>query len=173
MKTFVLALLATLDVIFVLAGLWALGAGLGRMVRASRMRRWPAVPGTILASTIASRESTLEAEEDGPPPRPITLYRAEVQYRYEVGGRSFTGSRIALDDVEVSSKSHAENLAQRYASGTAVTVHYNPEDPSQAVLEPGIHMVSWVLPAIGVAFLIVAGGFFLAIRWYSGRSLFP
>jgi hypothetical protein len=172
MKPILLAFLSTLNVIMVLAGFWAIGAGLRQIRRASRTRRWVTTEGVIQSSTVARRDppprDPNEDEDDSF--RPLPLYRPELRYTYRVGDQSFTGSRVDVQEVEVSSEERVRKIVDRYARGAKVTVHYDPSNPSQSVLEPGAHATTWVLPTIGVTFLIVAGAFFVFIRWYSSRS---
>lgn len=172
MKALLLSLLSTISVVLGLVGLGVLGWGFWRMRRASRSRAWPTVQGTLVSSTTASREAPPLPSRDGDaaasrPPR--TLYRPEVAYTYTVGGRSYTGTQLGLDEVEVSSERHAQAHAARYVPGAPVTVFHDPEDPSRAVLEPGVGAASWAIPAVGAVFLVVTGALYLFIRWYSGR----
>ena len=53
--------------------------------------------------------------------------------------------------------------------GTPVSVHFDPEQPERAVLEPGVGAVSWVLPGVGAVFLLVAGALALFVWWFNGR----
>jgi hypothetical protein len=173
MKPLLLSLLSTLSVILGLVGLWVLGLGLRRMAQASRSRRWPTAQGTLLSSTVAQRSAPPlrrdEDDEDAPPAPPQTLYRPQVEYRYSVGPQAFTGTSLALEELEVSSEEHARKHAARYVPGSPVTVYYDPQNPGRAVLEPGVRAVSWALPVVGVVFLIATGALALFVRWYSGR----
>lgn len=170
MKPLLLSLLSTLAVLLGFTGLALVGVGLRRMAKASRSRRWPSVPGTVLSSTVSSRMAPPSSQdEDSPPEVPQRLYRPEVRYTYSVGGREFTGSALGLDEVEISDEPLVREQAARYPPDAAVTVYYDPADPSQAVLEPGVQASAWLLPAMGLVFLIVTGSLYLFVRWYSGR----
>lgn len=68
----------------------------------------------------------------------FTYKRVKVVYTYTVYGVEYRGKKIAFGYGIIS---HAflmrgERLAQ-YRDSKEVTVYYNPNDPSQAVLEPG------------------------------------
>lgn len=174
MKPLVLSLLSTLSVILGLVGLTVVVLGLRRMGRASRSRSWPTAPGVIVSSTTVARQAPAiprpgEDEDETAARPPQTLYRPEVTYTYTVGGRTFTGSALGVDEVEISSEDKARAHAARYAPGASVTVHYDPQAPDRAVLEPGVSAASWALPAVGVVFLAVTGALYLFVRWYSGR----
>ncbi|HEX8823743.1 MAG TPA: DUF3592 domain-containing protein [Archangium sp.] len=174
MKPLLLSLLSTISVVLGLVGLVVIGWGLRRMSQASRTRKWPTTQGSILSSTTVSRIAPPvprpgEDEEETAARPPQTLYRPEVTYTYKVGQRSFTGTALGSDEVEISSERQARDHAARYVPGSPVTVYYDPEDPQRALLEPGIQATSWVLPTVGVVFLIVTGALSFFIRWYSGR----
>ena len=62
------------------------------------------------------------------------LYRPEVVYEYDVGGMSHTGTAISAAG-ELPIYPNAQERMQRYPSGTAVTVFYDPKHPDHAVLE--------------------------------------
>ena len=174
MKPALLSLLSTIAVVLGLVGLAVIGLGLRRMGQAARSRKWPTTPGSIRSSTILSRLApTLpqadEDEEQAAARPPQTLYRPEVTYTYTVEGKTYTGTKLGGDTVEVSSERHAREHAARYVPGAPVTVYYDPENPSHALLEPGVHSVSWLMPAVGVVFLIVTAALYGVVRWYSGR----
>jgi hypothetical protein len=174
MKPLLLSLLSTLGVLLGVAGLGVIIWGFIRMRRASRTRSWPTTQGTIRSSRVTSREApAVETEtrydEDAPAPAPQVLYRPQVEYTYTVDRQTYTGTELGVDVVEVSSRQHAQAHAARYAPGRPVTVFYDPEDPSRALLEPGVQGTSWALPAAGAACVVVAAAFYFFVRWYSGR----
>lgn len=174
MKPLLLSLLSTISVVLGLVGLGVLVWGFIRMRQSARTRSWPTTQGTIRSSRVTSREApALQTEtsydDDAPAPAPRILYSPQVEYTYTVEGQRYTGTELTLDSVEVSNKQHAQAHAARYAPGRPVTVFYDPEDPSRALLEPGVHSTSWAIPAAGAACLFVTGAFYLFVRWYSGR----
>jgi hypothetical protein len=59
-------------------------------------------------------------------------------------------------------RSVAEDAAKRYPEGLKVTVYYNPSNPDEALLEPGVWWGNLVAPAIG---LIVLGVAWLAKKY--------
>jgi hypothetical protein len=112
-------------------------------------RSWPKAIGAVIASDLRrSRDS-----EGG------YLYRAEVSYRYSVDGQEFVATRSRFGDrLEVSWSAAAANLVRRYPVGTAVHVHYDPTDPSEAVLEPGINGLLFAGAGTGALFVFLALG---------------
>lgn len=174
MKPLLLSVLSTIAVILGVVGLGVLVWGFLRMRQTARTKHWPTTQGTIRSSTVTSREAPpLNQEEsyddDAPKPKPQVLYRPRVEYTYTVDGQTYTGTALGRDVVEVSSSQHAQTHAARYVPRAPVTVFYDPNDPSQALLEPGVQATSWAIPGAGAACLIVTTAFYFFIRWYSGR----
>ncbi|MFP2904287.1 DUF3592 domain-containing protein [Pyxidicoccus sp. 3LFB2] len=174
MKPLLLSVLSTISVILAVTGLGVLVWGLRRMQQTARTADWPSTQGTIRSSTVTSREAEplnpeTSYDDDAPKPKGQTLYRPQVEYTYTVDGQTYTGEALGRDVVEVSSKQHAQSHAARYARGATVPVFYDPEDPSQALLEPGVQASSWAVPGAGIASIAVATALFFVIRWFSGR----
>ena len=87
------------------------------------MSQWPSTMGTVLMSNLEARHSS----EGGWTNYPV------VQYSYQAGGQAYQGSRIA-PGPEVGG-SGAGKVVARYPAGAQVMVFYNPQNPSDAVLE--------------------------------------
>lgn len=83
------------------------------------------VPGEIIAARVAEY-----------PGRRGYTYEPSVRYRYEVNGQIYHSDRIRFGSSFDPPDSHsaAERLLQSYPRGSQVQVHYNPADPSDAVL---------------------------------------
>jgi len=114
---------------FVLCGL-ACGLILaGRLTirRGTDTKAWPAVEGVVLDCAIA-------ADRDEGRQR----FRPVVRYRYEVAGQRYEGSRIQWAAKEGFRKyTRARRMLDRYRTGSAIKVHYDPSRPGMAVLQPG------------------------------------
>lgn len=72
-------------------------------------------------------------------------YEAKVLYEYSVGGTAYSSDKISLVKVSLSfggaesysgKKADAQRIVETYPPGEVV-VHYNPDKPHIAVLEPG------------------------------------
>jgi hypothetical protein len=63
----------------------------------------------------------------------VTKFRPDIAYRYEVDGRSYAGSQTNIRKVS-RERDTVERLLARYPVGAAVSVHYNPADPAEAML---------------------------------------
>ncbi|MFP3852882.1 MAG: DUF3592 domain-containing protein [Anaerolineales bacterium] len=102
---------------------------------------WPNTIGRIVDSQVLSAE--------GAPGEPPTWW-LELRYSYELDGEQYQGRRIKSGGpVLVQNKSYVEESAGKYPVGKRISVYYNPDDPSEAVLEKGSSR-GWLFIALGV-----------------------
>lgn len=112
-----------------------------RLARASAA--WPRVAGEIVASAAVKRRvSTSDGVDE-------TL-SARITYVYQVAGRRHQGNRVIAGPLGVL---FARRAVRRYRKGDACRVAYDPARPQSSVLEPGLHVVHWLFPAMGLLFL--------------------
>jgi hypothetical protein len=134
-------------VALVLAGGYVLVHSLSELSRARASRSWPAVDGIIEATGVDSSRG-----------RTGTTFHPLVRYRYGIGDRQYVCDRIAFGGTVGSSfRFFATRRAERYGSAKTVRVFVCPEDPSLAVLEPGVPWLSPLWIAIGAGFLVAGG----------------
>ena len=79
-----------------------------------------------------------------------------VQYQYEVNGKKFVGRRVAFYTLHYP---ETVDFAKRYPQGSRVSVFYNPQNPAESVIVPGLHPQKpnseiW-LAGVGVVVLVV------------------
>ena len=115
------------------------------MIRASRSRHSPKVPGTIIRShVITTRDS--DGETHG----------ARVTYRYRVGDTVHESGRIRFGGAFDSSiRIWAQQICEEYPVGLDVQVHVSPDDARTSVLEPGIRWSLALMMAFFVALWLV------------------
>ncbi len=131
-----------------------IGAGLlagyywGRK-KAQASLSWPHTQGKVLESYV--RQDTREDFEDN---TTTVVYFPEVRYGYTVNGEEYVGRQISFGGVPGGTRpSLAQKVVDRYPEGAEVTVYYNPDKPSEAVLEHGAPSSA----------LLVIGGILLAL----------
>lgn len=148
--------------IFILIGAAVLFFGVRSVLRANASSGWPTTPGTIVSSTV--RQSS--GKNGG------VTYQAEVLFRYTAGGAPRLSHNVAYGNYGSSDPSHAQDIVNKYPPGSQVAVHYSSTDPSEAVVEPGVHSQALFLPGFGLIFL-AAGilGFSQAPRLAQRRSV--
>jgi hypothetical protein len=91
--------------------------------RMAVVSQWPSTMGSVLMSKTQWRSSG----ENGSTEYPV------VQYSYQVNGQAFQGMKIA-PGPEVGGMG-AKKVVARYPAGAQVMVFYDPQKPSDAVLE--------------------------------------
>jgi hypothetical protein len=107
--------------------------------RMATVSQWPSTMGTVVASYLERRSSS----EGGSTSYPV------VQYSYQVGGQMYQGHKIA-PGMEVGGTG-AGRVVARYPAGAQVMVFYDPQKPSEAVLERKAP-AQWVMWLILVIF---------------------
>jgi hypothetical protein len=94
-----------------------------------------------------------------------------VTYGYEVAGARYTGTKVSIGQMSSSSE-YAQGILNRYPVGQKVSVHYAPGDPSEAVLETGIHGGTWICLGVGTVFAL-AGIMFLQVQRAAAKVQMP
>jgi hypothetical protein len=85
-------------------------------------------------------------------------------------GRVLIGSTVVgMGPSETSSEARAQAILVRYPPGKALQVAYNPQDPTESVLEPGVHPVNFVRAGMGAFFLLMAFAAQFIARWFAAR----
>jgi hypothetical protein len=90
-------------------------------------RSWPTVSGTIQNCAIEERRLF----------NLFPRYILRVEYRYDVGERSFLGDTFAFAPRLLVGGPELDRLVGEYKTQAPVAVHYNPADPAEAVLHTG------------------------------------
>jgi len=121
--------------------------------RMAAVRQWPSTMGTVNTSYLERRSST----DGGSTNYPV------VQYSYQVGGQTYNGMKIA-PGPEVGGTG-AGKVVARYPAGAQVMVFYNPQNPSDAVLETKAP-AQWILWLILIVFDIALCAV-IPIVWWS------
>jgi len=115
----------------------ALGTGAWFVYRHQiEVSSWPTAPGVVLVSEM--RHTTAETADR----RYQLAWEPFVQYQYVINGKRFVGERISTriysefarsPDTPPTAKLRA--VTARYPVGAPVTVRFNPQHPSFAILE--------------------------------------
>ena len=124
---------------------------------AAAMKRWPVARGRVLSSKVEEYPADAGSANFGGARGRMTLYRPAVVYEYEVDGQRFRGDRIAQSPgMNRGVADFAEKVAERYATGSAIDVRFNPKRPGESVLEPRVPK-AWIFALlIAVALLVLA-----------------
>lgn len=117
-------IIAIVSIVFVLVLLNAIFLGIIFFMRRrmATVSQWPSTMGTVNASYLERRSSS-----DGSTDYPV------VQYSYQVAGQTYQSTKLA-PGPEIGGTG-AGKVVGRYPVGAQVMVFYNPQSPSEAVLE--------------------------------------
>lgn len=89
-------------------------------------RHWPLTRGKIVESAVE------EVREDS---RSGATFVPRIRFTYDAAGKPWESRQFAFH-VRAGSRERAESTVARYPVGSVVGVHFHPNRPEQAVLEP-------------------------------------
>jgi len=118
---------------------------------------WMEVQGAIISSGIGSDYSCDEgtSDEGG---GCSTTYQPFAEYRYDVDGESYEGSRITYTwaNTHIGFRSLAESVIDDFQEGDEITVYVDPDDHSESVLIQGLELKSMSFPLAVIVPLVLA-----------------
>jgi hypothetical protein len=121
--------------------------------RQSAAMAFPTVEGRVLESRVRTSRGS----------RGTTHYYAMIRYAYSVGGKSYKSDLLRYGMPAQSGRSSAEQAARARPVGSLVTVHYNRTNPSDALLEPGVHGVDLLILLILLPFNLIVVAIFYGL----------
>lgn len=142
--------------VFFLAGLVVLYfTVISPIIDASRMQFWHATSAQLLSAEVSSYESR---NDDG---RYTTMYKADIQYQYNLAGNSYLGRRAKIrNNTSSSDSSDAYSLLSKVKleqkSKNSITIWYNPNNINESIYDR----------TLGVQFLLIMtffSGLFITI----------
>jgi len=120
---------------------------------------WPTVPGRVLGARIDTQiVDNLTASDEGESgrrhrPADDVVSGAKVRYAYQVGGRDYQSTRIYVGRPVLSGNPRdAAAIVAKYPPNARVSIHYNPGNPAEAVLEPLNFINAFVLALAALGF---------------------
>jgi hypothetical protein len=156
MNTELLIVVGVISFVFLILNVVFLGIIFFMRRRMAAVSQWPSTMGTVHASFLERRSSS----EGGSTNYPV------IQYSYQVGGQAYQGMKIA-PGPEVGGTG-AGKVVARYPAGAQVMVFYNPQNPSDAVLETKAP-AQWIMWLILIIFDIALCGVIPIIWWSMGQ----
>jgi hypothetical protein len=134
------------SLIFSLSGLVLCIMALYYFRQARESKSWPSTPGIIISSGVRREAHVSDHQE--------TRFKAEIRYSYTIGQDKYTSNRIRiLPNMPAASSVLASKSIATYPMDSPVTVYYNPDRPTQAVLEPGVTVDLIAFMIIGIVLL--------------------
>lgn len=114
---------------------------------------WPTVPAQVTSSALTTGQSNGGQ-----------WWRPEVTYTYRLDGRGFSSSGLRFMMPLYYHEEDARQIQEEYSAGAQVRAAYNPRNPTQSVLEPGIPAGMWWRALIPLLFWTVVGYLYYEIR---------
>ena len=143
-----------IGLIFLIMGAFALSFGWKALKKEREAARWPSAPGIVISSEL---ESYMDTDSEGDL---LTFYRPKITYQYEVEGDVYTCNTVKTTPFGSSNlpKGPEKKLAA-YPVGKQVVVHYDPTDPSNALMEfkTGVLMLVMIFGALNILIFLYLG----------------
>ena len=130
---------------FILFGLLSAAASLSDFRSGQQSLSWPSTEGKITRSVRRRGNRKLKS----------------LEYQYTVSATTYIGSRAAFMRTP-----YVKPVYKTYRTGQRVSVNYDPTDPGQAVLEPGVPILALIAESLVPILLVIAGsaGLFYGFR---------
>jgi hypothetical protein len=124
---------------------------------------YPMAAGTVTHSEVQSHRGSKGG----------TSYTAVINYRFLVGEQAFAGSRLRYNVIS-GGWSQANSLVAAHPTGAAVDVFYDPANPQEALLYPGISGADFMTVLFLTPFNALMLGFWIgAGAWLRERLARP
>jgi hypothetical protein len=138
-----------LAIVFLCTGI-AIGIyGYGVLGDSKASGSWPSVEGTVVTSEVEqSRDTTSKS-------RNKYKYSPNIVFEYEVGDYVYSSDRVEFVTTTSKSPNDIREITARYPVGSGVAVFYDPADPGNSVLTPGVSWKSYIFLAMGAIFALV------------------
>lgn len=125
-----------------------------------RMQSWHSTQATLLSASLKRHSS------DG-----SDSYNAIAQYEYIVNGSLYKNNRVSISTDADNIGGYQQNLGNKLKyhiqENLKITIWYNPEKPSEAIINRDLR---WGLLAFKMIFVIAFGGIGFLIAFYSYRT---
>jgi hypothetical protein len=130
-------------VFYLLAGILLVGWESYSAVLSFQSRSWNTATGTVTKSKLERRHRS----------RGRSSWHPVVEYRYRVKGKTHESTRTHFGDLSSFSSLFSwdgNGVIERYPKGKSVKVYYNPNNPTQAVLEQDLGLSTYVIIGVGL-----------------------
>lgn len=121
---------------------------------------WPKVEADVLRSRVAEQDSRSSEGTS------TTMYRAEIEFRYEFEGQEYQTPAVA--SYWTSSYASMQAKADRFSPGSRHEILLNPSNPREiyfdAGSDAGFFLVPLILSGVGFVFAAIGGGMLIAAR---------
>ena len=133
------------SMIFLGVGLWMINKGM-------QSENWEKGTATITSSEIEKTESKSKDAQGFT--QTNTSYGVSVKYSYIVEGSNYEGNTVGFGTMSHNERSDAQDELKSYPKGKTIDVYYDPEDPSDSVLNKGVFWPMYIMIVVMVIILI-------------------
>jgi hypothetical protein len=98
--------------------------------------------------------------------RESNIYYPNVIYAYSVGGREYTDGTYSFAKGDAATKQWCTEFVQRHPVGATIQIYVNPEEPSESVIEPGVHWSAYRNVVLLVLLFVALGA---GYQWQGSR----
>lgn len=133
----------------IVAGIAAMGYFGGVVLKQSSASSWPTTTARIVTSRIVV-ESDIARNVGN------DLPHADIAFQYSVDGVTHQSTELWFDSEPAGTLADMQTLVAEYPKGRTIEVFYNPNDPSQAVVNPQKNaMLAKVSVGFGIGSLLI------------------
>lgn len=143
-----------IGIIFMVIGSFLSFIGYQQLKNAHDSLKWSITNGIILSSEIEKHEDSEHS----------TNYEAYVRYEYNVGGKHYLSNQVSFGQYGSNDPEHARSIVRQYEKGEKISVHFNPSNPNESILEPGVSFGTFIPLGLGFGFLGI-GTFVAVTSW--------
>ncbi len=133
------------SMIFLGVGLWMINKGM-------QSENWDKGTATITSSEIEKTESRSKDAQGFT--QTSTSYGVSVKYSYTVEGGNYEGNTVGFGTMSHNERSDAQEELKSYPKGKTIDVYYDPENPSDSVLNKGVFWPMYIVIVVMVIILI-------------------
>ena len=113
------------------------------VTKAIETKKWPTVKATVLSSEVIRVSSKGSSQ-----------FKPVIRYSFKIDTAEYTSDQYSSTSARGSSE-WAKELIGQYPDNKGITVHYNPADPKESVIETGLQSDNYWMTILSAFFFIV------------------
>jgi hypothetical protein len=129
-------------------GSFMLGSGVAPYLEYSSSKDWPSLSANVIWSKVREEHVSRKSGR-------YTIFQSDIFYRYTFNGQAYCSNGVSIYPSDSEDLKSANNVAQQYPAGAAVTCYVNPAQPWQAVRDRDWHYSGLLLPLFGLPFAVI------------------
>jgi Protein of unknown function (DUF3592) len=145
---------------FVLVGVATGAFFFYRISQAISSTRWPSVVGELESAEM--KEVIYRGRQAHGGPDEASAWVVNFRYAYTVADKQYDGSRVTYSDGINKTMRALHRLEKKYKGESLIQVYYNPRNPKQSVLVPGLSLFNFT-PLITSTLFVLAGLFIYSL----------